>query len=295
MCPFVTIGTQTVPTYLICAIIGLMASMLIGMWLLSERGVLRGSFSSLLVSIPAILVGGRLFGTLSILLGQLACGNTADLSVALSRGGSVYWGGLLCYLLTVVVICRIRRVPVRPVMDVASVCISLFHAVARIGCFEAGCCYGIESKMFGLLYRTALDETLVSRIPVQLIEAVLELALFSVLLIKYRRRTIDESCRFSSALSTVQSPDAQRDEKKAPPPLIVHYLTVYACGRFALEFLRGDMVRGVFFGISFSQYISAFVVLTIGIAWVFSSRCALAYQPRCCSLHLRGCLSRRAP
>lgn len=30
-------------------------------------------------------------------------------------------------------------------MDVLAVCISLFHSIARIGCFFGGCCFGIES------------------------------------------------------------------------------------------------------------------------------------------------------
>lgn len=34
------------------------------------------------------------------------------------------------------------------------------------------------------------------------------------------------------------------------------YLVLYAICRFVLEFLRGDSVRGIWFGLSISQWIS---------------------------------------
>jgi len=77
-------------------------------------------------------------------------------------------------------------------------------------------------------------------IPVQLIESVAEFAIF-LFLLWYTRKY---------------------KEKAAPFPV---YLALYAPLRFVLEFFRGDMVRGIFFGLSTSQWIglAAITCLTV--------------------------------
>ena len=48
--------------------------------------------------------------------------------------------------------------------------------------------------------------------------------------------------------------------------LLALYLAVYAVLRFLLEFLRGDAIRGVYFGLSTSQWISLAILLALGVA-----------------------------
>lgn len=134
MHPFVTIGNMEMPTYLACGVVGLTASMVMGIRLLAYRGMLRKSFSSMLISLPAILFGGRLFSALSLLVDRLVHKMPVDVIQLLSEGGIVYWGGLLAYTLMVLAICRLRNVSIRPVLDVLAVCTPLFHSIARIGC-----------------------------------------------------------------------------------------------------------------------------------------------------------------
>ena len=90
----------------------------------------------------------------------------------------------------------------------------------------AGCCYGIPLPapitFFGMF---TLD-----RLPVQIFEAVFEFVLFAVLLVVEKRR-------------------AQTDILKV-------YLLAYAVFRFAIEFFRGDVVRGIFLGLSTAQWVS---------------------------------------
>lgn len=52
-----------------------------------------------------------------------------------------------------------------------------------------------------------------------------------------------------------------RPERKRPKILLPIYLIVYAAGRFMLEFLRGDIERGVFL-LSVSQWISLLIIPT---------------------------------
>ena len=51
--------------------------------------------------------------------------------------------------------------------------------------------------------------------------------------------------------------------------LLKIYLFIYACVRFILEFTRGDEIRGIWNGLSFSQYISiAIIILIISLSTV---------------------------
>jgi phosphatidylglycerol:prolipoprotein diacylglycerol transferase len=76
----------------------------------------------------------------------------------LTEGGFVFYGGFLVAVAASLAWLRAWRIPIGPMADAAAVALPLGHAVGRVGCFFAGCCYG----------RT-LDGG--ARIPVQLIEA----------------------------------------------------------------------------------------------------------------------------
>ena len=81
----------------------------------------------------------------------------------------------------------------------------------------------------------------VARFPVQLLESALLFALFFLLAALFRRGALRAK-------------------------LLALYLAVYAVLRFLLEFLRGDAIRGVYFGLSTSQWISLAILLALGVA-----------------------------
>lgn len=144
-------------------------------------------------------------------------------------GGSVFYGGLIGGSICGVLGTRILKLNTSLYADAMSVAAPLFHFFGRIGCFFAGCCYGIESN-FGFVLNG------VRRFPVQLLESILNLliALFMLVL-------------FSAG--------------KIRGKLFFLYLAIYAPVRFADEFLRGDPIRGFVLGLSTSQFISIFVEL----------------------------------
>jgi len=116
--------------------------------------------------------------------------------------------------------------------DIIAAGIPLFLFFAKIGCFFAGCCYGIQSKI-GFRYNDSkLTETNeIMRFPVQLLESFFCLSLFiylNFLLIK----------------------------NKFNNKLLYLYLLIYSVGRFFIEYLRGDKSRGIWFYLSTSQIIS---------------------------------------
>ena len=148
-----------------------------------------------------------------------------NLLLFLPQSGYVFYGGLFGVIFILLLMTRKDRDLRRRVFRLAVPAMPLFHAFGRVGCFLAGCCYGKE--LAGIKKVGPLEFT---RIPVQLAEALAETILFVVILIV--------------------------EKKKDCADLLRIYLAAYAGIRFADEFLRGDPIRGIYFGLSTAQWIS---------------------------------------
>ncbi|MDR0402485.1 MAG: prolipoprotein diacylglyceryl transferase, partial [Treponema sp.] len=104
--------------------------------------------------------------------------NAPDIAVFLSRagalfGGQIFYGGLFGGVTAGFIYGRRKFRDAMPaICDMLTPVIPLFHFFGRIGCFCAGCCYGIESSP-GITFSRAIipEANFVSRLPVQLIEA----------------------------------------------------------------------------------------------------------------------------
>ncbi len=158
--------------------------------------------------------------------------------IMVTFGGSVFYGGLIGGMLVAYIYIKKNKLDLRSYSDVAVLMVPLFHFFGRIGCFLSGCCYGIECD-FGITYHYSAIEAAngVSRFPVQLLEALLNAAIFFVLWHLLRIG-------------------------KAKGKLTLLYLLIYPTCRFILEFLRGDEYRGFVFGVlSTSQFISVILFI----------------------------------
>jgi phosphatidylglycerol:prolipoprotein diacylglycerol transferase len=153
-------------------------------------------------------------------------------------GGSVFYGGLFGGLITGYIVSK-NNSKYRNFFDIGVTSIPLFHFFGRIGCFLGGCCYGIESKI-GVIYtiNPIVEANGVRRFPIQIVEAIFNIVLFFLL---------------SRLLF----------HKKLKDKLIYVYLTIYAAGRFCIEFFRGDTYRGIWFSFSTSQIISILIILVL--------------------------------
>lgn len=160
--------------------------------------------------------------------------------------GGVFYGGLIGGLIAGGISMKLQKLPAALTCDCIAPSIALFHAFGRVGCFLAGCCYGVESE-HGIVLTQSMVESAngVPRVPVQLYEALFELALFA-------------------ALSVFLNKEWFRGK------LISLYLLTYAAGRFVLEFWRGDEYRGFIFGLSTSQFISVFVFAAAAVCFIFA-------------------------
>lgn len=99
----------------------------------------------------------------------------------------------------------------------AAPCIAIAHFFGRIGCFLAGCCYGIRNDKFGVQFVGVPGK----RLPTNLYEAIFLLVLFGVLL-----------------FFTLY--------KKPRGFNLITYCFAYAVFRFSIEFIRDDNRYAVF-------------------------------------------------
>lgn len=143
--------------------------------------------------------------------------------------GFVYYGGFVFGFLGAYLASRLLRFRLMDYAPSMLPSLPLAHAFGRIGCFLAGCCYGIECR-FGFIYPPGGSApSYVSLFPVQLLEAAL-LVVICILLCLY--------------------------VKNGGKRVLSMYVYLYAPVRFLLEFLRGDMHRGIFLCLSTAQWTS---------------------------------------
>ena len=121
--------------------------------------------------------------------------------------------------------------------------LTLGHALGRVGCFLAGCCYGTSCDLPWAIHLHGQD-----RHPVQLYEAFSLLLLFLIL----------------------------RSRWNKGKSIFVFYLGFYFILRIFIEFFRGDHIRGVYlFGLSTSQIISlcgiVLVLITLALRKVIEN------------------------
>ena len=162
--------------------------------------------------------------------------------LTLLRSGGVFYGGLLVAVPVAIWYVRRYSLPTWTVGDLAAPGIALAHAVGRVGCLMAGCCFGRPSTLpWAVTFEStyAADNVGVPLglplHPTQVYEAVAELVIF-VFLLAFERRG-----------------------RAYPGRTFWTYVLLYGVTRFAIEFFRGDS-RGMVGTLSTSQFVSALLV-----------------------------------
>ena len=235
MYPFINFFGISLPAYGICGIIGIAAAL--GFAYIRNRRVKLENDDVLHITLFAAIgavIGSKLLYMITAIPSVIKNFDKIEWSFQLVMDfiqyGYVFYGGLIGALLMVLWYCRRYKVDIDKVILVAVPVIPLFHAFGRVGCFMAGCCWGMECS-WGVVYTNSVAAPNgVAFLPIQLIEAGLNLLLFIVLFL----------CA---------------DRFKNPRRLLCAYIFAYGIMRFILEFFRGDTVRGVAI-LSTSQWIS---------------------------------------
>lgn len=153
----------------------------------------------------------------------------------IDQGGLIFYGGFIVAALSVIVLARVRRLPLLRLGDFTISALPLGHAFGRTGCFLNGCCYGAPTDLPWATFSAGA-----LRHPVQLYEV-----LFNVLLYLTLHATL---------------------RKSRPGLTVAVYLMAYGAWRFGIEFLRGDDRLRVP-GLDMAQVISlGLIMIGLGLA-----------------------------
>jgi len=111
--------------------------------------------------------GGILGGRIGfVLLGWGQYSGQLESALDLWRGGMSWHGGLAGGLLVLLLAARVMKVSFARVFDLAAPGIALGYAVARVGCFLNGCCYGHECDLPWAVTFPQLSSTSAPPVPV---------------------------------------------------------------------------------------------------------------------------------
>ncbi len=236
-----TIGPLTVYTYGVL----LAAAYLLGLRLAMSRAKARGIDPSRALDLGIAIIVSALVGA-KLLLVLVDFGryrqNPAEI-LSVLRSGGVFYGGLIAAVAVAFWYMRRHRMPLWTTCDVFAPGIALGHAVGRLGCLAAGCCFGRAASVPWAVTFTNPVAQLNSGTPLgvplhptQLYEAAAELLILAVLLA------------------------TEKAGRPFPGRTFWSYMVLYGVSRFAIEFFRGDD-RGMVFGtVSTSQFISLLLV-----------------------------------
>jgi phosphatidylglycerol---prolipoprotein diacylglyceryl transferase len=109
-------------------------------------------------------------------------------AIAVWDGGLSVFGSVLINLIVIPLYLRSKKISIMFILDRIAIYVPLVHAIARLGCFFAGCCYGKPSTGWWTITYTHPDSLAPlnqSLIPTQLLSA---LGLFCIFLYLYYYR-----------------------------------------------------------------------------------------------------------
>lgn len=248
MYPYIEIR---LPSYGVLAFIGFFFAVMLIYFRLEKYEITFTVFlKSILFGGAGLLVGSKVLYAVTEIPWLIENFTFSRLIMLIPTAGFVFYGGLLGLISGLYIFTRKDNELRKRIISLYAPAIPLFHGFGRIGCFLAGCCYG---KTF--VTPLQVGPFIFDSVPVQLFEAAFEFCLFVVILIFERKHTKINLLRL--------------------------YLIPYAIFRFADEFLRGDIIRGLWFGLSTSQWISLliFIVCIARIVKEIKSKGAVETAP----------------
>lgn len=176
------------------------------------------------------------------------------LSLSTLQAGGVFYGGLLAALALAAWYMRKTHLPILRTADVFAPGIALGHGIGRLGCFSAGCCWGVECHLpWAVTFTNPVANQLVGvplKVPLhptQLYESFSEFAIFAALYWGFRR-------------------------PHHAGTIISLYLVLYSLARFVVEFFRFHEQGNLWGGpLDTSQWISMALFLG-GAFYLIASR-----------------------
>ncbi len=243
MCPTIRILDREIGMYGACILIGLIVGIFLATLRSKNNRIEKEDalYASLLGAV-GVGVGGKILYLITIAKplweNRQILLEEKELLYQVLQGGFVFYGGLFGAFAVIWFYCKIYKIKIGNMFLTILPSVPLIHAIGRIGCFCAGCCYGIpyDGTCHVVFEKSHVAPLGISLFPVQLVESGINVLLFILLEIIVRKT---KDIRISLAA----------------------YMLGYGIMRFCLEFLRGDTIRGFFWNLSTSQWISLLLII----------------------------------
>ncbi len=243
----VHLGRFFLPTY------GLLVSLgvLLGLWISVRNSERLGIDGEKAWNLGILVVLCGIVGSKVLYVINEGMSPREIFSVSTLQAGGVFSGGLLAAMVAAAWYVRKHHMPALGTCDAFAPGLALGHAIGRIGCFAAGCCYGKPTHHFwGVTFTNPLANAItgtplnIPLEPTQLFESAVELANFFLLMWLLKRRKFDGQ-------------------------VFGAFMFIYGTARFFLEYLRDDPGRGSVFGgaMSGTQLIAIGLVIGGGLIW----------------------------
>lgn len=188
----------------------------------------------------------------------------AFLSAEFWQSAGIFYGGVIVALAVLTWYVRGQRMRWLAVGDAVAPGVAIGHAIGRLGCFSAGCCWGKPTALFfGVTFTSVYAHNTVGvplhvpLFPTQLMEAAAEAIIFLLLLRLARRRAFEGE-------------------------LVAFYLVAYGVVRYLVDFLRAYEPEAMLFhGFMTAGQLTSLcmIALAVGI-WVHQRRNLPAGAPR---------------
>jgi phosphatidylglycerol:prolipoprotein diacylglycerol transferase len=228
----ISIGGFYLPTYGVLVALGFLAGLTVTVRLARRNG-LNGELITNLAVYCALagLLGAKL------LMIAFEWSDIKIFSLSTLQAAGVFQGGLILAFVTAFLYIRHTKLPWLQTLDAFAPGIALGHAIGRIGCFAAGCCWGKECHLPWAVTFHNPDANELTGVPLelplhpaQLYEMGTELALFGFLYWRFGRA-------------------------HSPGRIMGLYLVLSSVARFVIEFTRNHE-QALQMGLSLTQWIS---------------------------------------
>jgi len=201
-------------------------------------GIAGAKLMMILVDLPEYLRDPRMLFSLSTL-----------------QAAGIFYGGLLAALIVAWFYMRRKHLPMLATADVLAPGIALGHAIGRLGCFAAGCCWGAQCSLPWAVTFTRPEAHELVGVPLgvplhptQLYESIAEAVIFLILYFRIAK-------------------------PHRPGAIIGLYLVLYSTVRFFDDFLRDPQQPNPFGGpFNTAQWISLGLIATVMAIWLVRAK-----------------------
>ncbi len=242
------IGPLTVHAYGFFLALAFIVGMLVSFWYLRKQFMdAYVVFELVLAAAVGGIVGARIF----YIIGHWSSFSSAwwEIFYFWDVEGLVFYGGLIVGIAAAVAVVKWRGLSIGVVLDSGGLAVPAALAVARVGCYLNGCCYGKSTSLpWGVTFprATQLSMGMPSNPvhPTQIYEIIMDLAILIILLAVYKR------FRYRGEI-------------------MLAFIMLYAVARFINEFFRAhtNASANLFF-----QLLSVAAFVLAGAALLFRRR-----------------------